>query len=103
MELSKNIRGILQQKRWTVAELSRRSGVPRTTLQDWITSQTSVNLNQLKKVAETLEVPAYRLTYGMNEPDPYEGPAEEILKEIFSGRLQVTIHKVESKGSARKK
>ena len=43
------------------------------------------------------------LAYGMNEPAPYEGPAEEILKEIFSGRLQVTIHKVESKGSARKK
>lgn len=102
VELGKNIRTILEEKKWTVTELSKRSGVPRTTLQDWLTSQNTVNLKQLKKVSEALEVPLYRLAYSLGEGDPFETPANEILHEIFSGRLQVTIHKVEPRRGSKK-
>lgn len=42
----------------------------------------------------------HELCYG--EPDPYEVKSEEILKELFSGDIRVSIHKIERIKPSRK-
>ncbi len=98
MNLRKNLSFLLKEHKITIAELSRKSGVPKSTIADWMTSQKSINLDQLRKVSEALKVPMYRLAFELDEADPWESSAaDEILSEVFSGRLQVTIHRVERK------
>jgi transcriptional regulator with XRE-family HTH domain len=97
MNLRNNLQTLLKERGLTVAKLSRDSGVPKSTLSDWMTSQVSVNLDQLRKVADTLGVPVFRLAYDLNDGDPHETRfSDEVLSELFSGRLQVTIHRVET-------
>jgi transcriptional regulator with XRE-family HTH domain len=91
-KLGNNIEALCKKKRFSVASLARMSGVAKTTIHSWIQGS-SPNLGQLKKVCDVLEVPIYELAFG--EPDPYQIPKEEILKEIFSGDVRVTLHKIE--------
>ena len=93
MKLAETLQSLLKQRRWTLAQLSRLSGVPTQTLHGWTTGRRSVDLNQVQKVARAFEVSIHHLTFG--EPDPYDSPTEEILKEIFSGDVRVTLHRIE--------
>jgi transcriptional regulator with XRE-family HTH domain len=78
-----------------LSELARKSGVPKQTLHGWVTGRKGVNLEQLRKVSVALEVSIHELAFG--EPDPYESPSEEVLKELFSGDVRVTLHRIERK------
>jgi transcriptional regulator with XRE-family HTH domain len=93
MRLSSTLTALIKKKGLSLAELARQSGVPKQTLHNWTLDRRSVNPEQLKKVAKTLEVSVHFLLYG--EHDPFEPPAEEILKEIFSGDVRVTLHRIE--------
>lgn len=95
MRLSENITTLCKKKGWKLAELSRKAGIPNQTLHNWLTGRTSVNPVQLKKVAAVLEVSLFYLIFG--EADPYEQPSVEVLKEIFSGDVRVTLHRIEQK------
>lgn len=50
---------------------------------------------QLRKVAATLQISTHELMF--DEVDPFENKADEILKELFSGDVQVTLHRIERK------
>ena len=93
MKLSENLLRIVKSKGITLAKLSRDSGVPPQTLHGWVTGRDSVNLKQLKKVASSLEVSSHSLAFG--EPDPNESIGKEILKELFTGDVRVTVHRIE--------
>jgi len=93
MQLGKMITRFCEGKGWTIARLARESGVPKPTLHGWTTGRSALNLNQLRKVASALQVPLHELAFG--EPDPYEKPGEEILKELFSGDVRISIHRIE--------
>lgn len=93
MKLSQTLTSLCKVKGITFAELSRRSGVAQQTLHNWTLGRRSVNPDQLKKVAQILEVSVHHLLYG--ESDPFESPSEEILREIFSGDVRVTLHRIE--------
>ena len=92
--LGLNIKRLCSERRWSLSKLSKESGVPLPTLHSWTTG-TSPNLAQLKKVSTTLKTSIHQLAYG--EPDPHETNAE-ILHELFSGDVRVTLHKIEKKG-----
>ncbi len=93
MKLGATLNLLAKKRKLTLSELARRSGVPKQTLHNWVTGRKSVNPDQLKKVATVLEVSVHYLTYG--EPDPYESPSELILKELFSGDVRITLHRIE--------
>lgn len=93
-KLGQNIERICKEKRLTVASLARQAGIPKTTVHSWIQGA-SPNLEQLKKVCGVLEVPIHELVFGT--PDPHQIPKDEILKEIFSGDIRVTLHKIEKR------
>jgi transcriptional regulator with XRE-family HTH domain len=94
VSLKDNLQLILKKKGWTSARLARETGLPKSTIHA-LTSigQSSVNLGHLKKIATRLEVSMHELCYG--EPDPFEINGSEILKEIFTGDIRVSIHRIE--------
>jgi transcriptional regulator with XRE-family HTH domain len=93
MKLAANLLSICKKRGLSLAKLSRMCGVPIQTLHGWSTGKSVANLEQLKKVASSLEVSLYELAFG--ETDPFENKSEEILKELFSGDVRVTLHKIE--------
>lgn len=76
----------------TLSKLARDSKVPIQTLHGWTTGRRAVQLEQLKRVASTLQVSVHELAYG--KPDPFEPVTQELLEEIFSGDVRVTLHRI---------
>lgn len=93
MKIGLNIQKICKSKRLSLSQLSKRAGVPTTTLHAWTTGRKSINPDQIRKVATVLEVSLHELLF--DEPDPFEAKPTEILKEIFSGDVRVTLHRIE--------
>lgn len=95
MKLGKSIEFHLRQKGWSITQLSKKSGVSKSTLHAWTVGRKSINLENLKRVAAALEISVHQLVYG--EPDPFESVGKEVLKEIFSGDVRITVHRIERK------
>ena len=68
-------------------------------LEKWgeLNSDLGINPDQLKKVASTLQISTHELLF--DEADPYDNKTDEILKELFSGDVRVTLHRIERKRS----
>jgi transcriptional regulator with XRE-family HTH domain len=93
MKLGQSLQVLLKKRGWTLARLARESGVPSQTLHGWTTGRRSVDLNQVRKVAGTLEVSVHELAFG--ESDPHAQASGEILRELFTGDVRVTLHRIE--------
>lgn len=93
MKLNKTLSSLCKERDLKLSQLARLSGVPVQTLHNWTVGRTQVNPDQLKSVSRVLKVSVHFLLFG--EPDEYEPPHEEILKEIFSGDVRVTLHRIE--------
>ena len=76
------------------------SGVPQSTLAGWGAGRSVGNIDDLKKVCDVLQVSLHQLLY--DEPDPHEIGHEEILRELFTGDIRVSISKIEKKPRGKK-
>ncbi len=92
MELKTILPMLLKKKKLSLSQLAKLSSVPVSTLHGWVTGRTTLNMDQLKKVQLVLEVPLHELLWAC--PDPFDCVADEVLKEIFSGDVRVTVHKI---------
>lgn len=92
--LKDNLNKHLKLSRISLTELSKKAKVPKTNLHSWTTGA-NPQLDQLKRVCEVLQVPMHELAFG--EADPFEPKSEEILKEIFTGDVRVTLHRIEKR------
>jgi transcriptional regulator with XRE-family HTH domain len=93
MKLSKNLTAFSKRKGWTLNRLAKETGIAPSTLHGWKTGRSTANFLELKKVATSLEVSLHELIFG--EPDPFDYPGEEVLKELFSGDVRITLHRIE--------
>lgn len=84
---------LLKKRGRSLSRLANESRVPKSTIHNWTVGRSTINLNQLKQVANVLEVSIHELAFG--EPDPHVNAGEELLKEIFSGDVRVTLHRIE--------
>ena len=50
------IRGELKRQDISIAELSRRIGVPRNTIHAWLNGQNSMNIEAYNKILDALEI-----------------------------------------------
>lgn len=75
-------------------KLSKETSIAPATLHGWANGR-NPNLADLKKIANVLEVSLHELVFG--ETDPFEAKGQEILKELFSGDVRVTLHRIERK------
>jgi len=93
MKLGSKLSKICKEKSLSLSRLSKEAGVPLATVHAWTTGRKSINPDQLRKVALVLKISVHELMF--DEPDPHEAVSGEILKEIFSGDVRVTLHKIE--------
>jgi transcriptional regulator with XRE-family HTH domain len=91
-KLNDNLLSLLKKRNLSMSDLAKKSKVPKTNLHSWA-SGANPQLDQLKRVCEVLQVPLHELAFG--ETDPFEPKSEEILKEIFTGDVRVTLHRIE--------
>lgn len=92
MNLSRKLIEICKNKKISLARLSKMSGVPMQTIHGWTLGKRALNMEQVRKVANVLEIPFYNLIFG--EDDPHLSEKNLLLKEIFNGDVRVTIHKI---------
>ena len=93
MEFKESLQLLLKERGWTMAQLGKSTGISKSTLHGMLVGTSAIKLAHLKKIAAALECSVHRLCWG--SPDPYEVPHDEILKELFSGDLRVSISKIE--------
>lgn len=93
LKLSENLQNLCELRGMSLSKLAKVSGVPKSTIHAWTKGRQSLDFVQLKKVSRVLEVSLHELLYG--EPDPFEGMSGAMLKELFSGDVRVTVHRIE--------
>jgi len=91
MQLGRVLTELLKERRLSLRELARASGVSASTLSEWTTNR-APNPVKLKKVAEYLGVSVHFLLFGCEDN---QNPIEKILKEsVFQGTYEITVKKV---------
>ncbi len=93
MEFKTSLHHLLQAKGMTLSQLSKKSSVSKSTLHGMLTGTSAIKLQHLKKIATALECSIHQLCYGT--PDPFEQITGEVLRELFTGDLRVSISKIE--------
>lgn len=83
----------MKELKVSLSYLSKTTGVPKPTIHGWLTGRRVMELSHLKKIATVLKISIHELVYG--GPDPFEPLSQEVLQEIFSGDVRVTIHKIQ--------
>ncbi len=92
MNLSKNIALHCKQKNMPLSLLARKAKVPKATLHGWLTGRRALNLDQLRRVADTLEISLYQLLFSADDPNI---DRKMHLERIFSGDVRVVIEKIQ--------
>jgi transcriptional regulator with XRE-family HTH domain len=94
MRLAEMLLMLCEEKKISLSQLAKRARTPVATIHGWRTGRSVQDMDQLKRVATVLECPIHRLLYG--ESDPFESAiGEDSLKEIFSGDVRITLHRIE--------
>lgn len=95
LRISETLNKILQEKKISLKELSKGSGVPSSTLSEWRTSGRSPNVEQAAKVADFLGITISHLLFGQEDK---QEPLQKILREeFFKGVFEISIKKVHIK------
>ena len=85
----------IAKKNWSLRDLSKMSGVPYSTLQEWSSNRTPKNPIQVQKVAQSLDVSIHYLLFGVEDRSE---PLTKLLKEdVFSGTFEINIRRVREK------
>lgn len=95
VKINHTLAKLLKEQNLSLRELSKRSGVPNSTLQEWSSNRSPKNPIQVQKVAQELGVSMHYLIFG--EEDKSE-PLTKLLKEdVFSGTFEINIRRVRIK------
>ena len=85
-------KSLIEQRRMTIREVSKKSGVPSSTLAEWLNNRTPKNPEQIQKVAKTLGVSMHFFLFGEEDA---EEPLHKLIKEdVFSGTFEINIKRV---------
>lgn len=92
IQIGSTLKTLLKMRRMTLKEVSKATGVPSSTLSEWLNNRSPKNPEQTRKVAQYLGVSLHYLLFG--EEDSQE-PIQKILKEdIFQGTFEISIKRV---------
>lgn len=64
MVLKDKLKELLKQQDTTAAQVSRKSGVPKNTISDWLAGNSPRDIRQVKRVADALGVTVDFLCFG---------------------------------------
>lgn len=92
MKIGTVFKSLLEQRRMTLKEISKKTGVPSSTLSEWLNNRTPKNPEQIQKVAKALGVSMHFFLFGEEDS---EEPLHKLLKEdVFSGTFEINIKRV---------
>ncbi len=87
--MKETLPALLRNKDITIKELSRLSEVSPSTIYEWKNGRIPANIQNVRAVAEILEVTLYYLLYGTHDP---QSSTHEISENI-EGTYLITIKK----------
>ncbi len=86
---------IFRERRLTIKEVAKASGVPASTLSEWKLNRAPKNPEQALKVAEALDISLHFLLFGVEDR---QEPLQKLLKEdVFSGTFEINIKRIKIK------
>lgn len=93
MKLKDNLLQLLRDSDWTAAQLSRKSGVSKQVLSQWLNGASPKNIDQIKAVASAFNTTVDRLCFGPTESSS-STIIEQHLGEIHAGKFEVILRKL---------
>lgn len=91
LKIGKTLKKIMVDERFTLASISKATGVPKSTISEWLNNR-APNPSQAVRVANYLGVSLHFLLFGK---DDSQEPIQKILKEdFFKGTFEITIKRV---------
>ncbi len=95
MKLKNNLREVLARKEMSAAELARSSKVPKATISDWLGGASPKSLQQLKTVADVLNLSLDELVFGETPKAREKSVIEEFTEnEIYAGKYEVILRRI---------
>lgn len=97
MTLAKQLRELMKVSGLTAAELSRRCGVPKASLSDWLAGSNPRDLRAVKRVADLFNVSVDRLVFGdLEVPKERVAPVEDLFADgaWVSGLFEVKLRRI---------
>ena len=94
---SKILRALLKEKKITIAQAAKASGVSPSTISDWKEGASPENYLAVQKLAEFLDVSFSFLLTGRNEERESVPSIAEVFEEgefLFDGVAQITIKRL---------
>lgn len=92
IKIGETLRELIRQKRYSLKALSKATGVPASTLGEWINNRTPKNPIYIQKVASALGVSMHYLLFG--EEDSQEPITKLIAEDVFKGTFEISIKRV---------
>ncbi len=88
------LKRLMKEQNETLSSLSKSTGVPKSTISDWLSNRTP-NPVQAVKIAKHLGVSLHFLLF--DELDTQD-PIQKIMKEdVFSGTFEINIKRITNK------
>lgn len=94
LKIGKVLKDIMTEERHTLLSLSKATGVPKSTISEWLNNRTP-NPVQAVKVASHLGISLHYLLFG--HEDSEEIVTKFLKEEVFSGTFEISIKKVKIK------
>ncbi len=95
LKIKTTLKNIMKTRGETLTSIAKETGVPKSTVADWLAGRTP-NPLQAAKIANYLEVTLYFILFGCEDrqEQKQEKKNENIGEEIISGLFEVSIKRI---------
>jgi len=98
IKIGQVLKRLLREKRKTLKEISRDTGIPYSTLHTWQENRQPKDLIKARRLADHLGITLHKLLFDL--PDREEHPKEEIPRqmtgeELFKGKFEIVLRRIE--------
>lgn len=87
---SKNLKKLITEQRITIAELSKKTGIPKTTLTEWRNGRKPTLSPELFALCKYYKTSIEELCQMINSPDSNSDSG----KVVFKGNYKITLEKI---------
>lgn len=89
-----NLKKLLQDSRITASKLSRETGVPTTTISNWLAGQSPKNIKQIYQVSRFFNVSIEELVFGVKPEIGGQNVLAKLDSEIKAGNFEVILRRI---------
>lgn len=95
MELKIYLKQLIDSKGISVSRLAKATGVPNTTIANWLAGQAPKNIEQVKKVADYFGISIDELVFGNKSIEKFKSILREFTEdEIYAGQYEVVLKRI---------